>query len=121
LRPFMHIHHTFPASSPPIGARHPRVDDVIALVEREYGVSKALILNASRCRVQAAKARQKAMYLSHVVLGQTLTAVGQAFGRDRTTVSYACGLVEDMRDDPRVDEELDRLEAALLSREAGRD
>ena len=113
----MHHHHAIP----PVSNASARFDKVIALVEREYGISKALILNASRCRMQAAKARQKAMYLSHVVLGQSLTAVGEAFGRDRTTVSYACGLVEDMRDDPQVDRELDRLEAVLLSHEPGRD
>jgi len=53
------------------------------------------------------------MYLSHVVLGQSLTAVGVAFGRDRTTVSYACALIEDMRDDPGFDDEVTRLERLL--------
>lgn len=54
------------------------------------------------------------MYLAHVAKGISLTAIGAAFGRDRTTVSYACSLIEDLRDDVEFDAELDRLEALLL-------
>lgn len=90
------------------------VDRVIELIARERCVPKILLLHKSRCRSGAAKARQLAMYLMHVAMGQSLTAVGEAFGRDRTTVSYACGLIEDMRDDPAFDHDLDRLEALLV-------
>jgi chromosomal replication initiation ATPase DnaA len=51
------------------------------------------------------------MYLAHVTFGLTLTTVGRAFGRDRTTVSHACGLVEDARDNPEFDRTLELLEA----------
>jgi chromosomal replication initiation ATPase DnaA len=57
------------------------------------------------------------MYLTHVVYGRSLAEVGAAFGRDRTTVSYACGLIEDQRDDPHFDREVDRLEAILTEGE----
>jgi chromosomal replication initiation ATPase DnaA len=86
---------------------------VIELVSREMDISKSLLLHHSRCRAPAARARQIAMYLTHVAMGQSLTAVGLAFKRDRTTVSYACGLVEDMRDDLKFDAEMDRLEHLL--------
>lgn len=43
--------------------------------------------------------RQIAMYVSHVVLQVSLTDIGIAFGRDRSTVSYSCHVVEDRRDD----------------------
>ncbi len=98
------------------GSRFPlssAADRAAALVAREKHVSKVLIFNRSRCRADTARARQLAMYLSHVVLGQSLTAVGVAFGRDRTTVSYACALIEDMRDDPGFDDEVTRLERLL--------
>ena len=39
------------------------------------------------------------MYLCHVVHALTFEAIGRVFGRDRTTVSYACRVVEDRRDD----------------------
>jgi len=91
----------------------PEADLVAALISREQGVPKPLIFNPSRCRAEAARARQLAMYLSHVVLGQSLTAVGVAFGRDRTTVSHACALIEDLRDDEDFDAEVTRLETLL--------
>ena len=52
--------------------------------------------------------------LAHVAKGISLTAIGMAFGRDRTTVSYACSLIEDLRDDAQFDAELERLEAVLM-------
>lgn len=60
-------------------------------------------------------ARQSAMYLAHVVFGLTLTDVGRAFGRDRTTASHACGRVENLRDDPDIDALLEALECACGS------
>ncbi len=108
---------TLPNPQPREARRPPVVEPAIAavvdLVAQEHHVPRSLILHASRCRSNAAKARQVAMYLSHVALGQSLTAVGHAFGRDRTTVSHACHLVEDMRDDTTFDSELDRLESIL--------
>jgi chromosomal replication initiation ATPase DnaA len=55
------------------------------------------------------------MYLAHVVCGLSLTEVGALFARDRTTVAYACGVVEDKRDDPELDSRLDHLERAVSS------
>lgn len=103
------VHRNNTARGPAVAA----AERVAALVSREKKVSKPLLFNRSRCRVDTARARQLAMYLTHVVLGQSLTAVGTAFGRDRSTVSYACALIEDMRDDPQFDGDVGRLEAML--------
>jgi chromosomal replication initiation ATPase DnaA len=89
------------------------VEDVISLVMHEKNVSRGLLMHKSRCRTEAARARQLAMYLSYVVLGRTLAEIGDTFGRDRTTVSHACALIEDMRDDPAFDAEVSRLEGRL--------
>jgi chromosomal replication initiation ATPase DnaA len=94
------------------------LSDVLAVVAREKNIPIRLLLHDSRCRAEAARARHLAMYLAHVVKGISLTAIGAAFGRDRTTVSYACGLIEDLRDDARFDAELDRLESELNIMEA---
>ena len=59
-------------------------------------------------------ARQVAMYLAHVVCG-LLTEVGTLFKRDGTTVTHACGVVEDRRNDPEFDLRLDHLERAVSS------
>lgn len=93
-------------------------NDAIALVAREKKVSIPMLTHRSRCRKKTALARQLAMYLAHVVLGRSLTEIGEAFGRDRTTVSHACALIEDMRDDPAFDEEVSAFERRL---EAQRD
>ncbi len=87
----------------------------IRLVAQEKRVSHRMLIHPARCRAGTARARQLAMYLSHVVLGRTLKEVGDAFGRDRTTVSHACALIEDMRDDAGFDAELERLEQLLLA------
>ncbi|MCU0955287.1 MAG: chromosomal replication initiator DnaA [Hyphomicrobium sp.] len=75
-----------------------------------FGISREQLGSVTRGRARAALARQVAMYLCHVGLRLSLTDVGRTFGRDRTTVSHACGVVEDLRDDPRFDRVLDMLE-----------
>ncbi len=96
-------------------------DDVIAIVARHQNVPIRLLTHRSRSRLPAARARQLAMYLSHVVLGRSLTEIGEAFGRDRTTVSYACALIEDLRDDPRFDDEVTALEHKIEAGMAARE
>jgi chromosomal replication initiation ATPase DnaA len=70
---------------------------------------------ARRPHRQAARPRQIAMYVMHVCYQRHYAEVGRFFGRDRTTVSHACALVEEMREDPRFDAELDRIESGLLN------
>lgn len=55
------------------------------------------------------------MYVAHVALGITMRDVGTGFGRDRTTVLYACHLVEDMRDDPEFDRIVAVFEAVAIA------
>jgi chromosomal replication initiation ATPase DnaA len=71
--------------------------------------------SATRGSPRAAFARQVAMYLAHVVCGLSLTEVGALFARDRTTVSHACSVVEDRRDDPELDGRLEHLERAVAA------
>nr|WP_087149255.1 helix-turn-helix domain-containing protein [Pararhizobium antarcticum] len=59
--------------------------------------------------------RQIAMYVSHVVLQISLTDIGQVFGRDRTTVSHACNVVEDRRDDVAFDDFVAAVERVITA------
>ncbi len=59
--------------------------------------------------------RQISMYVCHVVLQISLTDIGHSFGRDRTTVSHACNVVEDRRDDPAFDDFVASLERVVTS------
>ncbi|SSC66038.1 unnamed protein product [Ciceribacter selenitireducens ATCC BAA-1503] len=47
--------------------------------------------------------RQIAMYVCHVALSMSYGEIAEAFGLDRTTVSHACHVVEDRRDDAAFD------------------
>ncbi len=85
----------------------------VNLVAAVQGVSPNEILNHSSRQAHIALARQLAMYMTHVALGNTLTKTGQLFRRDRTTVSHACARIEDMRDDPEFDHALTALEYVL--------
>lgn len=80
-----------------------------------FGVDMGDLCAATRRSPRAAFARQVAMYLAHVVCGLSLTEVGVLFDRDRTTVAHACELVEDRRDDPELDGQLEHLERAVAS------
>lgn len=99
----------------PVPRKSAGISDVVRLVAHERKVPVRQLLAGSRCRARVARARQLAMYLAHVMLSHSLTTVGEAFGRDRTTVSHACALIEDMRDDPLFDADVSRLEAELES------
>ena len=93
-----------------------RLCDLVAItVAAAFGVPLAELRAATRRPRAIAFARQSAMYLAHVVFGLTLTEVGRAFGRDRTTAAHACELIEGLRDDPEFDAVLDSLEHACGS------
>ncbi len=51
----------------------------------------------------ACHVRQIAMYVCHVALRMPMGDIADACGRDRSTVSHACHLTEDRRDDPLFD------------------
>jgi len=92
--------------------RHPGCRLAVQLVSGRFEVPAAQIVARRRGSRRAARARQAAMYLAHVALGLPVLAVGKAFRRDHTTVSYACHRVEDRRDDPAFDAALADLELA---------
>lgn len=89
-----------------------------ALVAASFAVSPSEILSASRRSASVAFARQVAMYLAHVSFGASYSEIGRAFSRDRTTAAHACRVVEERRDDPRLDATLDRLERTCRSANA---
>lgn len=81
-----------------------------ASVSRVFNVPVQSLRSATRGRAHVALARQTAMYLAHTVCGLSLTEVGRIFERDRTTVSHACALIEDRRDELVFDQLLELLE-----------
>ena len=74
------------------------------------------LLARERGKAYVSLARQVAMYLTHVVCSVSLQDVGHLFRRDRTTASYACRRIEDLRDDRYFDAQLEQLEMRLKIR-----
>ena len=69
----------------------------------EFGLDAAAVTSSTRGAPRAAYARQVAMYLAHVGFALSFETIGRALDRDRTTVAHACRVVEDSRDDARLD------------------
>lgn len=79
-------------------------------VTAETGVCLTDMLRRSRGFGRAARARQTAIYLAHVLLSRSQQDVALMFNRDRTTVAHAVQMIEDRRDDPRVERLIQRIE-----------
>jgi chromosomal replication initiation ATPase DnaA len=77
------------------------------------GIPQHNIVDDARGCSQTAFARQLAMYLCHVGFELSLARVAAAFGRDRSTVAYACHEIEDRRDDGQFDLWISALEGML--------
>ncbi len=88
---------------------------VVSLAGYALGVPQQELRKPTRGAASAAFARQVAMYVTHVAFEMSLSRVAAAFRRDRSTVSHACHLVEDRRDDPGFDAWMDALEQAARS------
>lgn len=106
------------ASSPSMALSSHRLDASIAkaiarLVSQRTEIAERDLLHVSRGRRPIAEARQLAMYLVHVAAGFTMSATGEVFGRDRTTIRHACACVEDKRDDLEFDLSVSELEAEI--------
>ncbi len=86
------------------------------IVCEAYSIPHAELMAPDRRGAALAKARQTAMYLAHVVGQLTLYEVSEHFGRDRSTVSHACINVEDSRDSPVVEMQLEYMERRLRER-----
>ena len=80
------------------------------LAAGHYDVPLSQVVARRRSSRRAARARHVGMYLAHVIYGLSLGGIGRGFGRDRTTVAYACRMIEDARDDPAFDAALAGLE-----------
>ena len=84
----------------------------LQLAAKSCGVELELIA-ANKRLAPVAFARQLAMYLCHVVADMSLRDVALEFGRDKTTVSHACHAIEDRRECPIFDRQIEHLERHL--------
>ena len=74
------------------------------------------MLDSARRYSRLALARQTAMYLAHVVGQLTLNEIATHFKKNRTTVSHSCTNIEDRRDSPLFDLQIEFMEKQLRAR-----
>ena len=78
-------------------SRRIRVEDILRIVAKHYGVSRADLLS-SRRTANVVRPRQIAMYLAKTLTLRSLPEIGRRFGgRDHTTVLHACGRIRELR------------------------
>jgi chromosomal replication initiation ATPase DnaA len=82
-------------------------------VAAAFEVEPALLRLPTRGNKRIALARQVSMYMAHVCCGMCFTDIGRAFARDRSTVAYACHLIEQRRDDREFDRAVELLEGMV--------
>ncbi len=90
----------------------------IQLVSFALEVPLRELRGASRGVADVALARQVAMYLAHTKLSISQAEVGLHFGRDKSTVTHACQLVETKRDEVPFDDMVTKLETMLDAMQA---
>lgn len=90
--------------------------EAIEIACQAWNISVFDMKAKQRRRAHVSYARQIAMYLAHVVGQLTLGEISTVFERDRTTVGYACHMVEDRRDSPIFDRQIESLEAEMRAR-----
>ncbi|TCQ12297.1 DnaA-like protein [Rhizobium sp. PP-F2F-G36] len=100
------------APDPLAQARCRMVADVVEELTMMVGDRQQLRRDRRRMMTHV---RQIAMYVSHVVLQVSLTDISVAFGRDRSTVSYSCHVVEDRRDDADFDAFVSAIERVITA------
>lgn len=89
---------------------------VLNLTAHAFDTTRAQILAPHRGRQWVSEARQVAIYLSNTICQVKLMDIAEWFGRDRTTVTYAMHRIEDRRDDPWFNVQLERLEDRLRAK-----
>jgi chromosomal replication initiation ATPase DnaA len=110
------------SAKPAVSARTRRhIRAACDLAAAAFDISTSDLESPTRGRPDAALARHVAMYIAHTSFSLPLSSVAEAFGRDRSTVSYACHSVEDRRDQPAFEALVTALEesaSAWLSADA---
>ena len=108
-----------PENKIPIELDRARARIVVSVVAMEFCVPEFVLTSRYKGSNKVSYARQIAMYLMRCVYGSTKQRIAEVFERHYTTVSHACTLIEEHRDDPVLDEKLLTLENFLCQAPQG--
>ncbi|MGQ0455645.1 MAG: chromosomal replication initiator protein DnaA [Hyphomicrobium sp.] len=94
--------------------RRIKIEDILRIISRHYGVSKGDLLSQRRHR-SVVWPRQIGMYLAKQLTARSLPEIGRRFGgRDHTTVLHAIRKIEgEITKNPRLEDELEELKKQL--------
>ncbi|MDZ4840805.1 MAG: chromosomal replication initiator protein DnaA [Hyphomicrobium aestuarii] len=94
--------------------RRVKIEDILRVVSRHFGVSKGDLLSQRRHR-SVVWPRQIGMYLAKQMTARSLPEIGRRFGnRDHTTVIHAIRKIEGiLSDNPKLRDELEELKKLL--------
>src|SRR4051812_31105643 len=92
----------------------PGFDLVLAVVASTTAVGTDALKGPWRGAPRVAGARQLAIYLGRVTLGCEAAAIVASLGRRRSTIRWACGAVEERRDDASFDLALTMIERGCI-------
>lgn len=94
--------------------RRIKIEDILRIISRHYGVSKSDLLSQRRHR-SVVWPRQIGMYLAKHLTARSLPEIGRRFGgRDHTTVLHAIRKIEgEITKNPRLEDELEELKKLL--------
>lgn len=94
--------------------RRPKIEDILRIISRHFGVSKGDLLSQRRHR-SVVWPRQIGMYLAKQLTARSLPEIGRRFGnRDHTTVLHAIRKIEgEITGNPRLRDELEELKKLL--------
>ncbi|MGW8206654.1 MAG: helix-turn-helix domain-containing protein, partial [Hyphomicrobiaceae bacterium] len=97
-----------------IEPRRIKIEDILRIISRHFGVSKGDLLSQRRHR-SVVWPRQIGMYLAKQLTARSLPEIGRRFGnRDHTTVLHAIRKIEnEISGNPRLRDEIDELKKLL--------
>ncbi|MGH1419487.1 MAG: chromosomal replication initiator protein DnaA [Hyphomicrobiaceae bacterium] len=97
-----------------IEPRRIKIEDILRIISRHFGVSKADLLSQRRHR-SVVRPRQIGMYLAKQLTQRSLPEIGRRFGnRDHTTVLHAIRKIDgELTNDARLRDEIDELKKLL--------
>jgi chromosomal replication initiator protein len=100
--------------------RRIRIEDILRVVSRHYGISRGDILSERRHR-SVVWPRQIGMYLAKQLTSRSLPEIGRRFGgRDHTTVLHAIRKIDGVISaDARLKDEVEELKRQLAPELAG--
>ena len=88
---------------------------ITRIVAGEYRISLKRLFAGGRGNKKESLARHITVYLLHTLLSLSYKEISFVFGKDRTSISYACRIIEDLRDDPRFEERMIAFEDVIIS------